>query len=124
MSATFDTVDHAILTSSTRETHRCDSVRENVASFVLIGPDTIGKGSPTTQRSLSAFHKARHWNEPLLFNIYKAISNFIRQHHLNDHMYADDTQLYIKFNIIDETNRWSSLRIIEHNITSTTSVLR
>ena len=123
MSAAFDNVDHAVLTSSTREPQRCDSVRQNVASFVLIVPDTIGKGSLTTQRSLSAFHKARHWSEPL-FNIYKTpIGDIIKQHHLNDHMYIDDTQLYIKFNIIDEINRRSSWRIIEH-IASTTSVLR
>ena len=54
---------------------------------------------------------------PLLFTIYTVtIGNIISLHHLNYHLYADDTQLHIKFDINDENDRLSSLRIIEQCI--------
>ena len=43
---------------------------------------------------------------PLLFTIYTApIGSIIRLLHLNCHLYADDTQLYIKFKTTDENDR-------------------
>ena len=51
---------------------------------------------------------------PLLFTIYMApISDIIKLHHLNYRLYADDTQLYFKFNITDGNDRLSMLRRIK-----------
>ena len=53
---------------------------------------------------------------PLLFSMYTAPIGDIRRHYLSFHLYADDSQFYIKFEMIDETNRLLSLCGIEHCI--------
>ena len=53
----------------------------------------------------------------LLFSMCTApIGDIIRRHKLSFHLYTDDTQLYIKFEMTDETNRLLSVRRIEHCI--------
>ena len=44
------------------------------------------------------------------------IGDIIRRHNLSFHLYAEDTQLYIKFEMTDETNKLLFLRRIEHCI--------
>ncbi len=52
---------------------------------------------------------------PLLFSIYTTpIGDIIRRHRLNFHLYADDTQLYVTFEVSDEDNKLSSLKKIEN----------
>ena len=52
---------------------------------------------------------------PILFSIYTTpIGDIIRRHRLNCHLYADDTQLYVTFEVSDEDNKLSSLKKIEN----------
>ena len=52
---------------------------------------------------------------PILFTIYTTpIGDVIRRHQLNFHLYADDTQLYVNFELSDDDNKLSSLNKIEN----------
>ena len=54
---------------------------------------------------------------PILFTIYTTpIGDIIRRHQLNFHLYADDTQLYVNFELSDDDNKLSSLNKIENCI--------
>ena len=54
---------------------------------------------------------------PLLFSIYTTpIGDIIRRHQLNVHLYGDDTQLYVNFELSDADNKLSSLNKIENCI--------
>ena len=67
---------------------------------------------PAKPASLVAYLKDRCLG-PLLFSAYTApIGDIIRRHNLGFHIYADDPQLYIKFEM-SEINRLLSLRRIE-----------
>lgn len=51
---------------------------------------------------LSEYHRTLYILGPLLYLLYTApISDVIASHHLNYHLYADDTQLYLAFETDD-----------------------
>ena len=98
MSTAFDTVDHQFFSSG-----RSQSV--NVP------------GGASSKSSVACGVPQGSMLGPLLFSMYTApIGDIIRRRNLSLYLYADDTQLYIKFEKTDETNRLLSLCRFENCI--------
>ena len=91
MSTAFDTVDHNILMQ------RLEHVI-GLKWLVLAWSDPAS----LTGHSMCQYTKL----VPLLFVMYThPIGKIAWKHHIGIHMYADDIQLYVTFDICDETNR-------------------
>ena len=98
MSTAFDAVDHQFYSSD-----RSQSV--NVP------------GGASSKSSVACGVPQGSMLGPLLFSMYTApIGDIIRRRNLSLYLYADDTQLHIKFEATDETNRLSSLCRFENCI--------
>ena len=115
MSAAFDTVNHEILLN--RLEHRygmAGSVLAWMRSYLTDRSQCVYlQGSASSNSGVACGVPQGSVLGPLLFSAYTApIGDIIRRHTLGFHLYADDTQLYIKFEMT-EINRLLSLRRIE-----------
>ena len=109
MSAAFNTVDHDVLVTRLEQ------------RFGLTGCAIAWIKSYLSDRSQSVkIHGVFGVPQgsalgPLLFTIYTTpIGDIIRRHQLNFHLYAEDTQLYVNFELSDDDNKLSSLNKIEN----------
>ena len=118
LSAAFDTIDHSILLSRLSTTFGVtgpvlDWFRSYLSGrqqFVRLGPSsscTISCSSGIPQGSVLG---------PLLFNIYTSpVASIVHSFGIQQHQYADDTQLYIR---VSTTTASASLVKLESCLTS------
>ena len=119
MSAAFDTVDHEILLSRLEQRFGMSGPALTwMPSYLSDRWQSVNvPGGASSESSVACGVPRGSVLEPLLFSMYTApIGDIIRRHKLSFHLYADDTKLYIKFEMTDQTNRLLSLRRIEHCI--------
>jgi hypothetical protein len=113
LSAAFDTIDHHILLYRlSNSLGICGTALNWFDSYL----------SPRTQsvkiKNTTSTPSALEWGVPqgsvlgpTLFNIYTSgeLGHIIRQHGIQYHMYADDTQLYVSFKVCDTGKATKSL---------------
>ena len=117
MSAAFDTVDHDVLV--TRLEQRFGVTGCAIAwikSYLSDRSQSVKiHGSVSDDTPLVFGVPQGSALGPILFTMYTTpIGDIIRRHQLNFHLYADDTQLYVNFELSDDDNKLSSLNKIEN----------
>ena len=96
LSAAFDTIDHQ--KSYLQDRTQTVQIRSSTSEHV-----TLKYGVP--QGSVLG---------PILFTMYTTpLGNIIRNHNLDFHLYADDTQLYISFKPCDSISRQAAISQVE-----------
>ncbi|PIK38386.1 putative RNA-directed DNA polymerase from mobile element jockey-like [Apostichopus japonicus] len=116
LSAAFDTIDHSILLNRLRNVYgitgnalkwmtsylqnrRQSVIIDNIKSAPLLLKYGVPQGSVLG---------------PKLYTMYtKPLGDLIRQHGLDYHMYADDTQIYLSFKPLDFPDAINPLHILE-----------
>ena len=124
MSATFDTVDLEILISRLEQrfgmSGRALTWMRSYDSYLSDRSQSVNvPGGASSKSSVACGVPQGSVLGPLVFSMYTApIGNIIRRHSLSFHLYdyADDTQLYITFEMTGETSRLLSLCRIENCI--------
>jgi hypothetical protein len=116
LSAAFDTVDHALLLS--RLKHRTGiqgTALKWITSYLSGRCQAVTlSGNTSEDHSLPFGVPQGSVLGPLLFTLYTGpIGDIIRRHGLKFHLFADDTQLYIRFSISDLEDRASAIRRIQ-----------
>ena len=119
MSAAFDTVDHDVLV--TRLEQRFGVTGCAIAWIKSYLSDRLQSvkihGGVSDDTPLVFGVPQGSALGPILFTMYTTpIGDIIRRHQLNFHLYADDTQLYVNFELSDDDNKLSSLNKIENCI--------
>ena len=112
LSAAFDTIDHNILLNRLRESIGITGeALKWFESYLSERTQSVNiDGTHSRQSKLSRGVPQGSVLGPILFTIYTmALGHLIREHGLDYHMYADDTQIYISFNNEDVLNKKSSL---------------
>jgi hypothetical protein len=98
MSAAFDTVNHEILFSRLEHCYgMAGSVLASMRSYLTDRSQCVYlQGGASSKTGVACGVPQGSVLGPLLFSV-APIGDIIRRHNLGFHLYADDTQLYIKF---------------------------
>ena len=105
LSITFDTMDQNMLLSGLETRFAVTGTTLNwLRSYLTKRTQAIAKGGPLLEGSRSAFVLLNSGIlqgsvlDPILFTIYTAlIGNICRNNHIEFHLYADNTQIYLSF---------------------------
>ena len=119
MSAAFDTVDHETLLSPLEQRFGMSGPALMwMQSYLSDSSQSVNvPGGASSNSSVACNVPQGSALGPLLFSMYTApIGDIIRRLNLSFHLYADDTELYIQFEMTAETNILLSLCKIEHCI--------
>ena len=119
MSTVFDTVEHEFLLSRLEQRFEMSCpVLTWMLPYLSDRSQSVNvPGGASSKSSVVCGVPQGSALGPLLFSMYTApIGDIIRRHKLSFHLYVDDIQLCIKFEMTDETNRLLSLHRIEHCI--------
>ena len=147
LSAAFDTIDHNILLRRLETRFAVTDTALNwLRSYLTNRTQAVTVGDPLLEGSRSAFVQLMSGIPqgsilgPILFTIYTApIGNIYRNNHIEFHLYADDTQLYLSFkpsilnskldcitsieNCINEINVWMTQNLLKLNSDKTEFIL-
>ena len=139
LSAAFNTIDHNILLRRLETRFAVtDTALNLLRSYLTNRTQAVTVGDPLLEGSRSAFVQLMSGIAqgsilgPILFTIYTApIGNICRNNHIEFHLYADNTQLYLSFkpsilnskldcitrinNCINEINVWMTQNLLKLN---------
>ncbi len=101
LSAAFDTIDHNILLSRMESSGVIGPPLKWISSYLSDRSQSVSIGSTlSTPANLLFGVPQGSVLGPLFFTIYSSpIADIVRTHGLDVHKYADDTQLYLSFNV-------------------------
>ena len=117
MSAAFDTVDHDVLVTRLEQRFGVTGCAIAwITSYLSDRSQSVKiHGGVSDDTPLVFGVPQGSALGPILFTMYTTpIGDIIRRHQLNFHLYADDTQLYVNFELSDDDNKLSSLNKIEN----------
>ena len=147
LSAAFNTIDHNILLRRLETRFAVTDIALNwLRSYLNNRTQAVTVGYPLLEGSRLAFVQLISGIPqgsilgPILFTIYTApIGNLCRKNHIEFHLYADDTQLYLSFkpsilnskldcitrinNCINEINVWMTQNLLKLNSNKTEFIL-
>ena len=147
LSAAFDTIDHNTLLRRLETRFAVTDTALNwLRSYLTNRTQAVTVGNPLLEGSRSAFVLLKSGIRqgsilgPILFTIYTApIGDICRNNHVEFHLYADDTQLYLSFkpsklnskldcitrieNCINEINVWMTQNLLKLNSNKTEFIL-
>ena len=147
LSTAFDTIDHNILLRRLETWFAVTDTALNwLRSYLTNRTQVVTVGDPLLEGSRLAFVQLMSGIPqgsilgPILFTIYTApIGNICRNNHIEFHLYADDTQLYLSFkpsilnskldcitrtnNCINEINVWMTQNLLKLNSDKTEFIL-
>ena len=106
LSAVFDTVDHTLLLACMRSTGVIGIARKWFESYLTSRTQTVSLGQTQSDPSeLLQGMPQGYVLGPVLFTLYTGpIGQIVRQHRLDFHLFADDSQLYVSFKIKDTSD--------------------
>ena len=147
LSAAFDTIDHDILLSRLKSRFAVNGVALKwLGSYLTDRSQVVEIGVPLSGGSRSEFASLKSGIPqgsilgPILFTTYTVpIGNICRRHHVEFHLYADDTQIYLSFRpstpqskhdciariekCIDEIGTWMTQNLLKLNSNKTEFIL-
>ena len=116
LSAAFDTIDHHILLDGLRSRIGVEGHALRWIESYLTGRQqrVVIRGSPSEPVDLLFGVPQGSVLGPKFFIVYTApIADICRRHDVSVHMYADDTQVFLSFDLYDRTQETAALRRVE-----------